>query len=400
MKFWVYIARRMLLMVPVLIGVVTIVFLLLNSIPVTEQLSAGCATPRSGWIPGTPAYVHCETRLGLNAPAPVRYGLYLLHTFTLQWGFVSPNSFMAKNVPGVLACLTPCAVLTLIQAWLPYTIELAALSLILILAMAIPLGNYSAVFRNRPLDQGTRVFSFSGYALPGYLLGAIVIIALMFALGLSSTQSSGCTSGVYGQLVGSWSNCFGQYYPHGAIPGFMNGMGATHPTGFPTVDALIYAATHSVPPGAPADYLWSVAANHFLRLLLPAVVIAYGSTASILRFVRNSMLEVMNLDFIRTARSKGVPERRVIRYHAGRNSLNVTVTVLGLTFAFFLGGFAVIEDLFQLNGVGRLFTYAILQPVDFGTIFASTVLFTIIIVIANVIVDVVYGYLDPRVRVG
>jgi peptide/nickel transport system permease protein len=400
MRFGVFITRRLLLMIPVLIGVVTITFLIFQGISLDNQLSAHCPTPKGGWDQNPIAKLHCEEAFGLNKPVVVQYGIYLYNTFTLNWGYVSPVSYMSHNIPGVLACASPCAVLTLIQAWLPYTIELAALSLILILALAIPLGNYAAVYRNRPIDQGARIFSFSGFALPGYLLGAVLIIAVMFALGLGNSGGFGCTSGVYGQVTGSWTNCFGTYYPAGTTPAFLNGVGATSPTGFPTIDALIFAATHSPPPGAPAGYLWEVAGDHVLRLLLPAVVIAYGVVATILRFVRNSMLEVMNLDFIRTARSKGVPERRVIRYHAGRNSLNVTVTVLGLTFAFFLGGFAVIEDLFQLNGVGRLFTYAILQPVDFGTIFASTVLFTIIIVIANVIVDIVYGYLDPRVRVG
>lgn len=135
-------------------------------------------------------------------------------------------------------------------------------------------------------------------------------------------------------------------------------------------------------------------------MTLPALVVAYGTIAGLLRFVRNSMLEVMNLDFVRTARSKGVPESIVISKHAGRNSLNVTITVLGLTFAFFIGGFPVVETIFNLNGVGRMFVYALLAPYDFGLIFGSTLLFTFLVVFANIIVDVLYAYLDPRVRLG
>jgi ABC-type dipeptide/oligopeptide/nickel transport system permease component len=103
---------------------------------------------------------------------------------------------------------------------------------------------------------------------------------------------------------------------------------------------------------------------------------------------------------VRTARAKGVSERDVVRRHAGRNSLNVTVTVLGLTFAFFITGFPVIEYVFGLRGVGYLLALSIQTPPDLGLIFGSTLLFTIIVVAANIIVDVVYAFLDPRVRLG
>jgi peptide/nickel transport system permease protein len=179
----------------------------------------------------------------------------------------------------------------------------------------------------------------------------------------------------------------------------MNNIGATRPTGLPLLDAAIYAATNPGPPGDPS-YYWNITGSAFLRILLPAIVIAYGSIAAVLRFVRNSMLEVMNQDFVRTARAKGVSEKRVVRRHAGRNSLNATITVLGLTFAGFMQGFAITELVFQLYGVGRLFTFALLPQIDPGVLTASTLMFTIMVVIANLIVDVAYGYLDPRVRLS
>lgn len=110
------------------------------------------------------------------------------------------------------------------------------------------------------------------------------------------------------------------------------------------------------------------------------------------------MLEVMNQDYIRTARAKGVPERTVVSTHAGRNSLNVTVTVLGLTFAGFVSGFPIIEYVFNLRGVGLMLAYSIQRPFDYGLIFGSTLLFTLVIVFVNLIVDILYAYLDPRVR--
>ena len=112
------------------------------------------------------------------------------------------------------------------------------------------------------------------------------------------------------------------------------------------------------------------------------------------------MLEVLNLDFIRTARAKGVSESRVVQPHAGRNSLNVTVTVLGLTFAGFIGGFPIIEYVFGLQGSACILALSIQPPYDYGLIFGTTLLFTIIVVIANIIVDIVYAFLDPRVRLG
>jgi ABC-type dipeptide/oligopeptide/nickel transport system permease component len=145
---------------------------------------------------------------------------------------------------------------------------------------------------------------------------------------------------------------------------------------------------------------WYLAWESFYRLLVPALVITFGGIAAILRFVRNSMLEVMNLDFVRTARAKGVAERQVISRHAGRNSLNVTVTVLGLTFAGFIAGFPIIEDIFGLRGIGLVLVYSIQPQFDYGLIFGTTLLFTIIVVIANIMVDILYAYLDPRVRLG
>ena len=141
--------------------------------------------------------------------------------------------------------------------------------------------------------------------------------------------------------------------------------------------------------------------RHQLHRLHPRLIIAFGTIAVLLRFVRNSMLEVMNLDFVRQQPArKGVSESTVIKRHAGRNSLNVTITVLGLTFAGFVGGFPVIESVFNLNGVGRVLAVSVEQPYDYGLIFGATLLFTFLVVSANIIVYVLYAYLDPRVRLG
>ncbi|MCI4336881.1 MAG: ABC transporter permease [Thermoplasmata archaeon] len=394
MKMWVYIIRRALLLLPVIVGVMTITFILVYFLPVGDKLIAFlgpskigydptvlCSTlglPQAGQCPN-PAYQNGIAALGLNQPVPVQWAHYIVNSLTLNWGNTDTNSAATKffGFTGALPVTTVIAYL------LPYTLELSALSLTLILALAIPLGNYSAVYRNRPIDQGARIMSFSGFAIPGFLLGTLLLLGVASLSG-TATSCNG-TSDAFNSWYGSWPTptCFAG----NKFPSWIGSYQQTSPTGFPTLDAAIHGD-------------WYLAGDSLRRLVLPAFVIAFGAIASILRFVRNSMLEVMNLDFVRTARAKGVPESQVVRKHAGRNSLNVTVTVLGLTFAGFIGGFPIIEYVFHLRGVGLLLAYSIQRPFDYGLIFGTTLLFTIIVVIANIVVDILYAYLDPRIRLG
>jgi peptide/nickel transport system permease protein len=408
MRMWIYVARRLVMLVPIIIGVMTITFVLVSSLPVYQQLYAHYGPPpkQRSWLydPTVPCselginqtgsctnpYYHSLlSQLGLDKPIPVQWGTYIYNSFTFNWGTV--NNFSTAGATVSIAKGQP---VTTVLAWfLPYTLELALLSLAIILLIAIPLGNLSAVYRNRPVDQASRIMSFSGFALPGFLLSSLILIGVILWLGTSLGQSvhtPWCPSGDswYGEFTGSWPQqlCFSnQQYPGWLYQGYVS-----HPTGFPTVDAMIHGQ------------YW-LALDTLIRLIIPAFVIAFGTIATLLRFVRNSMLEVMNLDFVRTARAKGVPERTVVRRHAGRNSLNVTITVLGLTFAFFIGGFPVIEDVFKLHGIGYILALAVNNannPIDFALVFGSTLLFTFIVVFANIIVDVLYAYLDPRVRLG
>jgi ABC-type dipeptide/oligopeptide/nickel transport system permease component len=407
MKMWTYVVRRLLLVIPIIIGVMTITFALVSALPVTERLTAYLGppprgqsyneylTPGQGTCPANatgpcknPYYTFALTKLGLNQGVWVQWGIWMENSLTFHWGTVGNDSF----VSGIYASAKGQQVTTVLGWFLPYTLELAALSLAIIMAVGIPLGNLSAVYRNRPVDQASRVMSFSGFALPTFLLGNLVLIGVLVTLGSANHWNSFFCAGqsTYSDITGSWppAGCFAHAVPsNGNYPSWLVGGIISHPTGFPTVDALIHGQ-------------WFLALDTVLRIIIPALIIAYGTIALLLRFVRNSMLEVMNLDFVRTARSKGVPEKMVVRRHAGRNSLNVTITVLGLTFAAFVGGFPVIEYVFQLKGVGQLLAYSIIYPADYGLIFGSTLLFTFLVVSANLIVDVLYAYLDPRVRLG
>ena len=424
-----YVARRALLIPPVLIGVVTITFVLFAALPIQYQLTAHFGSPtvkqHCGYQPScscatlNPTSIHGDTcmctsppsvttpsgicanpvyheyvdRLGLNHPIVEQWATYIYHSFTFQWGNVSNYSTVAEVYPQLKGLPVATAI-----AWeLPYTLELASLAMLLILVIAIPLGNASAVNRNRPIDQISRVLSFSGYALPAFLLGSLVV-AGMVLLFLPHTgflvKTPWCPAGEpidqeFTYSLPPTSACYPGLGFGDSFPAWVgNGVQST-PTGFLTVDAVVHGN----------DWL---AVDSLIRIVLPAIVIAYGTVAGLLRFVRNSMLEVMNLDYVRTARAGGVPESVVIKRHAGRTSLNATVTVLGLTFAGFIGGFPIVEDVFHLNGVGELLAIAAdpSPALDFGVIFGSTILFTFLIVCANLIVDVVIAQLDPRVRLG
>jgi peptide/nickel transport system permease protein len=414
MRMWIFIIRRVILLIPVIVGVMTITFALVSALPVDQQLIAhfGQPGPHDLWLynptlqPGQggcpPApnthtctnqfYYNAIDQLGLNQPIPVQWGVYIYHSLTFQWGTVDNHSTAADVFPAIKGL----PVTTVLSWYLPYTLELAAFSLFLILLIAIPLGNLSAVSRNRPVDQAARVLSFSGFAMPSFLLASLLLMGFVIVIGTAShpawvTTTPWCPSGeiTFSEFYGSWPSalCFGS---SSLYPAWMGGGIHTTPTGFPTIDALV------------AGQYW-LSVDTIVRLILPALAIAFGTIAVLLRFVRNSMLEVMNLDFVRTARAEGIPSKTVVSRHAGRNSLNVTITVLGLTFASFIGGFPVIEYVFHLNGIGRMLAYSIQESqgtVDYGLIFGTTLLFTFIIVIANIIVDVLYAYLDPRVRLG
>ncbi len=394
-----YIVRRLLLLIPVVIGVMTITFILVSFVPTTQRVAStlgpgakgvtqcvACPAGQTGNCGGivgqctSHLWAAALHRIGLDQPLPVQWAYYIANSLTLNWGYTNPYSEAAL---GAHLGTTPHPIILVLSWYLPYTLELAILSLLLILALAIPIGNYAAVYRNRPADQAARVMSFSGYAIPGFLLATLVLLGTVFLSGGFTPTCNG-QSFTYLNWYGSWPDWI---CVTGGQPSWIGPFLQTSPTHFPTIDAILHGN-------------WFLAWDTVRRMFLPAIVIAYGYVAGILRFVRNSMLEVMNLDFVRTARAKGVPERTVVSRHAGRNSLNVTVTVLGLTFAFFITGFPIIELVFKLRGIGYLLALSIQPLQDYGIIFGSTLLLTIIVVSANIIVDVTYAYLDPRVRLG
>jgi len=403
MRLSVYIIRRILLVIPVIIGVATVTFVLVSALPISDRLSSMYGSPsiRNPWIYDptepcqpphesqqcyNPTYYHYLNRSGLGQSIPVQWASYLENIFTFHWGTVSNDSTVAGLYPGTGGL----PVSSVLSRFLPYTIELVVLAMAMLLAIAIPLGRLAAARRNQPADHAVRALSFSGFAIPTYLFGSILITLAVLAIGSAHgyyAATPWCPNGEvsWNEVVGSWPNslCFpGDHYPAWITSGFIS-----HPTGFPTVDAFVN--------GAP----W-LGIDSVLRLVLPAFVITFAHLGLILRYVRNSSLEVISLDYVRTARAEGVPERTVINRHVGRNSMSLTVTVLAVSFATFFGWLPIAESIFSLNGVGLMVALSAQAPIDFGILTGATLILIFMVVSANVIADLIVAYLDPRVRLG
>jgi peptide/nickel transport system permease protein len=215
------------------------------------------------------------------------------------------------------------------------TLEVALLAMIIGTLIAIPMGVGAALAHGRWADQFIRVFTVAGLAVPPFWLGMLLLLALLLNFG--------------------W---------------------------LPPIQSISF---RDDPLG------------HLSQIVFPALVAGWRLPAMIARMLRSSMLEVLNEEYIRTARSKGVPEWTVVMRHALGNALLPTITVMGVEFAMLLGGLVVTEQVFNLNGVGRLLVQAVSQN-DFTLIQGLVMLFAVFFVLANFAVDILYAVLDPRVR--
>jgi peptide/nickel transport system permease protein len=227
--------------------------------------------------------------------------------------------------------------LEIIKPLVPVTLELAVLSLIIAVALGVPAGVISAVRQDTGLDYVLRVVSLAGLSMPSFWLGMVIILGLV-----------------------SWI---------GWIP------------------PVTY-----VRPGENFPL-------HAIQFLLPALAVGYRSSALIMRFTRSSLLEVLREDYVRTAWAKGQTGRVVIWQHALKNAILPVVTVIGIEFAFLIGGLVVTETVFNLPGLARFLVQAILWR-DYPIVQNLVMLIAIVVIASNLIVDMLYGFLDPRVRYG
>lgn len=218
---------------------------------------------------------------------------------------------------------------------LELSLQVAVMATILAILLALPLGTLSAIYKDTWIDQSIRMFSIAGLAVPSFWLGMIIILLLL--------------------------------------------------TYFQWIPPLTFTS------------IWENPWENISQLFWPAVAVGYRYSAVSTRMMRSSILEVLQEDYIRTARAKGVFERLVVTRHAMRNALLPVVTVIGLEFAFLIGGLVVTEQVFNLNGIGKLFVLAVARS-DFTMIQALVLLVSVFFVLINFVIDMLYAVLDPRIR--
>jgi peptide/nickel transport system permease protein len=332
-----FIIRRLLLLIPVLIGVTLIVFTLSR---LTGDPAAAYVTPKM-----TNAQIHqIHIQYHLDDPPMTQYLYWLQGILHGDWGYSKTATLPVTEAIG---------------EFFPATFELALVSLVIAVIIGIGLGTTSAVRRNKPYDHATRVVSLIGVSIPIFVLALILILVFYVWLGIFPA-----------------GNRYSNY--------FITTTGIPKITGFVLIDSLVVG---NVP--LFVDAVW--------HLVLPAICLAFGGIAIITRIMRNSMLEVLGLDYVKTARAKGVPEKTVIKKHARKNALIPTTTVIGLTFGALLGGAVLTETIFNWPGLGRWSAQAI-SSLDTPSILGFVLLTAIIYVMVNLVVDVAYAYLDPKVR--
>jgi len=241
----------------------------------------------------------------------------------------------------------------------PATFEIAILATIIAVVVGIAAGTRSAVKANSAFDQATRVTSLVAVSIPVFWLGLMLLKVFYLDLGWAAAPDGRTSIGF------------------ADVP---------TPTNFMLIDSLIV--------GRP-DMFWDA----LMHLALPAITLAFASTAIIVRMMRSSMLEVLGAEYVRTARSKGLPEKVVIKRHARRNALIPTTTVVGLSFGGLLSGAVLTETIFNWPGMGRWAADAAFN-LDTAGIMGFTLLAAVIYTLANLTVDIMYAYLDPRVRLG
>ncbi|WP_332897812.1 ABC transporter permease [Haladaptatus sp. CMSO5] len=332
-----FIAKRLLLLIPVLFGVATLVFAILQLAP------GNPARVIAGQRATEEAVRQIENQLGLNDPIYIQYGRFLVDAAQFQFG----NSFVIDK---------DATVQQLLQTRIPVTLELALYGQLIGIFLGIPLGVLSAVKQDSLTDHLTRIGALTGISVPIFWSGPLLILLLAQIFDIFPT----------GRRIA----------PIYSTPDPI--------TGLLTVDTLLYGQY---------DAFFS-AVHH---LILPACVIGIYSMALLSRMMRSSMLEVVRQDYIRTARAKGQGIKITLMKHGFKNALIPVITVIGIQFGTLLGGAVLTETVFSLNGIGTLLVDAIEvgdYPVVQGTVLTFAFLFTLV----NLGVDVTYSYLDPRIE--
>jgi len=318
-----YIVKRLLILLPTLIGAAILVFLLLRLVPGDVCLlrfggEGGYADPAQ--------ILQCQERLGLDQPIYIQFIDYMIGFFTFDLG---------------VSMWTSQPVTEEIAIRFGLSLQIAIMATLVSIIIALPLGVISAAKQNTGIDYAVRAFSIAGIAMPSFWLGILLILGILIA-----SQS--------------W---FGRPW---------------------------------MPPIAYVPF-WEDPYYNMSQLIWPAIATGYRYSAVATRMTRSAMLEVLREDYVRTARAKGLVEKVIVNKHALKNAMLPVVTIIGIEFAFLMGGLVVTEQVFNLNGLGKLFVESVTQS-DYTLTQALVMLVVAIFVLVNFLVDIMYAWLDPRIR--
>ena len=323
---WLYILKRLGLMLPMLLGITLISFTVIHLAPGTPTDMQTTLNPK--------ASLEAQKRLrelyGLDKPLMVQYGDWLTRLAQLDFG----RSFSPDRRP----------VWDKIKERIGITLSLNLMSLIIILGVSIPIGVIAAYRAHSWFDKATTLFVFFGFAMPTFWLALLLI--MFFGVYLDWLPISGLTSLNFSQLS-----------------------------------------------------FWQKVHDLGAHVTLPVLVAAFGGLAGMSRYMRANMLEVIRQDYITTARAKGLPERVVIFKHALRNALLPVITILGLSVPGLIGGSVIFESIFAIPGMGQLF-YGAVMARDYPLVMGELGIGAGLSLVGNMLADLGYALVDPRIRAG
>ena len=330
-----YTIRRLILSVPTLLFIALVIFLLLELAPGDPMAQVPLTVP-----PEVKAQM--REALGLGEPTHIRFGKWLWQFFVVEPMVLTDNLFgteLAADKQRVISWQTRSPVMDIVVQRMPQTLWVVAMAYVVGVLIALPIGIYSAYRQYSVFDQVGTFITMVGYSVPPFFSGVLVIVIFSVQLG--------------------W------------LPS-------------------IYDTTHRV-----VD--WETFVVQLKQMVMPVMVLALQTTAQISRFMRASMLDNLNQDYVRTARAKGLSEQIVVMVHVLRNSMIPVITVIALGVPQIFGGAIITEQIFKVNGLGQLLITAI-QANDLPMVQTVTFMLAVLIVLFNIVADLLYGLLDPRIR--
>jgi peptide/nickel transport system permease protein len=338
-----FVLKRLAFLPLVMFGVTILLFAILQYLTPEMRAALYVKDPRQ-----LAAVQQIIEKYGLDKPMPVQYWTWLKQVAHGDLGYSETAKMPVSEA---------------IRTFFPATFELTVVSFFPILLLGVCFGTLSAVYKDKWLDQLSRFVAITGYSLPSFVLGLLLLMIF------------------YGKL---------QWFPPGRysldVDLLIHGDGFRHFTGILTLDCLLN--------GQGAACL-----DVIKHLVLPATTLVYIELALLLRITRSSMLEELGKDYIRTAKAKGVPGATIVRRHALQNAMIPVVTLSSLLFITLLGGVVITETVFDFPGIGRWGVVAA-QQLDIPGVLGSTLLAAFLFVFANLVSDILYAVVDPRIRVG